>query len=798
MTRKDLILNHIKDYTMNAISDSSFNFDVCNANDIALDLKLDRSNVSRIMNQLFNEFLLIKVQGRPTLYLSKEVVAQNFKNVNIPHIIMSVDGIRDFFNNSNITDEPVSRKDFDIIGNDYNESLHSIINRVSPVVYFPQNYPIVIAIQGEKGVGKKFFCTQLFNLGIKFKKFTKKNRMYFTSYTDINENTAHIKGDLIANTVSMIVVEIFTNFNENIVYWFKNSINTLYENEGKPYPIIVFLVDSSVENFQYFSYLTPYAVQYPNVRQRTAKEMVQLVLTFLQNESKNHNCHIKVSSSTIQSIICSHYPFNLFQMKNEINYLVTNKIYATTLGHNDSILLTHDVPKSISSMSDYPPLFEDRIAQAITQFIPGIIDFYPDKPCETLDNLHNTQFPSTIFQKVEVKTIALRALHDVLTSPTNLVADVITKNTRLIMLITPLFASSKLKNEKQIIGNLCNRIDAMITNTFNYDFLLEDLVFKETPQSTEIANNIINIVEIRFTVVLNKVNRSYIRNYVYHALMSNKSDSISTLILCHGEAVAENYAQHFNLVSASRTYYSFDFTQNYQDCDFQKVINKLSEFIKQIDHGKGVIIISDREPLSLIEKPLVASTNILVFSLFPVSLPLLYNASELVNLKTIHLGSLLYEIINKKKGITKFLLSDTYIQKSVRTGSSIFASISKTFPNINITKAGESLFSALSIICQKAKLDMTNDLIIQFMFHGFFMIDRSFTKIQRENSSMEIFKIQNEELFQIVKDSILSIRDFISLQIEDSEFAVLAEMLKNYQQNLSNKIVKISPDSQAK
>ena len=54
-TRRDLIMNLVREYTSESLADKSFSFERCNAFDIALDLKLDRSNVSRILNQLFND-----------------------------------------------------------------------------------------------------------------------------------------------------------------------------------------------------------------------------------------------------------------------------------------------------------------------------------------------------------------------------------------------------------------------------------------------------------------------------------------------------------------------------------------------------------------------------------------------------------------------------------------------------------------------------------------------------------------------------------------------------------------------
>ena len=63
------IQNLIASYTANGITAHTYDFSGCNAHDIALILKIDRTNVSRVLNQLHRENRLIKLQGRPTLYL---------------------------------------------------------------------------------------------------------------------------------------------------------------------------------------------------------------------------------------------------------------------------------------------------------------------------------------------------------------------------------------------------------------------------------------------------------------------------------------------------------------------------------------------------------------------------------------------------------------------------------------------------------------------------------------------------------------------------------------------------------
>ncbi|HFL3113519.1 TPA: transcriptional antiterminator, partial [Clostridioides difficile] len=105
---------------------------------------------------------------------------------------------------------------------------------------------------------------------------------------------------------------------------------------------MIFLIDKSVENFAYFSQLTPYTAKYPNVKERTTKEMIELVLTFLQEEAVNLNCRIKVTGNAIASFLSADYTYNLFQLRNEIVYSLSNNLYSSVITNHEPIVITHE------------------------------------------------------------------------------------------------------------------------------------------------------------------------------------------------------------------------------------------------------------------------------------------------------------------------------------------------------------------------------------------------------------------------------------------------------------------------
>lgn len=86
-SRLNQIKSIVENYTKQDLDNKKMEFEQCNAYTISLDLSLDRSNVSRILNQLFTNNQLIKIEGRPTLFISKSVILDYYPSLEIPNII---------------------------------------------------------------------------------------------------------------------------------------------------------------------------------------------------------------------------------------------------------------------------------------------------------------------------------------------------------------------------------------------------------------------------------------------------------------------------------------------------------------------------------------------------------------------------------------------------------------------------------------------------------------------------------------------------------------------------------------
>ena len=96
VTRRERIYHYVEDYTRDMVASHNLENNGVNALDISLSLKLDRTNVSRELNSLWKEGKIIKLQGRPTLYLDYATIHTEYPNHYIPLVISSDSSLLDF------------------------------------------------------------------------------------------------------------------------------------------------------------------------------------------------------------------------------------------------------------------------------------------------------------------------------------------------------------------------------------------------------------------------------------------------------------------------------------------------------------------------------------------------------------------------------------------------------------------------------------------------------------------------------------------------------------------------------
>ena len=174
------------------------------------------------------------------------------------------------------------------------------------------------------------------------------------------------------------------------------------------------------------------------------------MLTFLQEEAVNLNCRIKVTGNAIASFLSADYTYNLFQLRNEIVYSLSNNLYSSVITNHEPIVIIHEnISKNVIQTRVQIILWGSYPNNRYTA-PSGIIDIYPDQPCETLENLLQTQLNASIVITAQLKNIIEKAKEDVLMTRTKLLdSSSIEMQSKVYQALTPLFTKTKLKNDRQ-------------------------------------------------------------------------------------------------------------------------------------------------------------------------------------------------------------------------------------------------------------------------------------------------------------------------------------------------------------
>lgn len=159
-SRKELIFQTIQEYTSKAIVENNLDFSSCNAHILSLNLHIDRSNISRILNQLFQEGKLIKTSGRPTLYISRKIIENLYPFVEIPSILNQDDSLQNY-----LYSEKEEKKDelSQVVGSKKNGSLYKTISSILPMISRRNNNLYLFSFSGPSGIGKKYLAKTYFN-----------------------------------------------------------------------------------------------------------------------------------------------------------------------------------------------------------------------------------------------------------------------------------------------------------------------------------------------------------------------------------------------------------------------------------------------------------------------------------------------------------------------------------------------------------------------------------------------------------------------------------------------------------
>ena len=112
--------------------------------------------------------------------------------------------------------------------------------------------------------------------------------------------------------------------------------------------------------------------------------------------------------------------------------------------------------------------------------------------------------------------------------------------------------------------------------------------------------------------------------------------------------------------------------------------------------------------------------------------------------------------------------------------------LSNSLVFLDCHKAVENIYPSLVSICQQLELPISYSLLIKYLFHCAFMIERVIRNEPLAYKKLASMSNLQEHIFAIVEKNIQSFNNTFSITIPASETARLSEIFEEYLLNVEN------------
>ncbi len=807
--RKEEVYQYLLRHTEEQLNSNETTSLGCDAVNASLDLHFDRSNISRLLNQLHQEGRLVKILGRPTLYVARAPLEDTYSESYIPSVIPKGKTILDFIKESE-AEQPViaSNTGFDSYIYNTRSSMFEPINKAKSAVLYPPNGLNTILF-GEASVGKLDFAKGMYEYAKAMQTIDTPKKY---SYIDC-QNYSVEKGDQILKELFGYVME--DKLQKGLLETAKNSIliiNNIDVLDDKSFSYLCSAVMNGVyspidlphKNFTLRTLMIgiaktsaildnpvirksfPIHIELLPLRNKSIEEMLVLTLEYLNREASLINKTIRVSKSVLSCFVMSDYPGNLVHLAVEIKQACAHSYrrylnqtsFFINVDYDDisTEVLTNinNINERINELNDYLNLFDNEFLFFSPLQRSKELEFLQDL------NRNNSKNDFEIFNSVDDQLIN-QCIHDI-----NHAANIQLNTIRSVVLkdvydcVYDILHHTSLNKNENLLYGLLLHISDFIKN-INHGVIHPTLsatyrIARENDFT--IANKMSIALHNHYRIVLPKQEIEYIATYLYLSSQWIDNNYIQLLIISDNNENAKNYAAYLNSLK-------YKSPINWIAVDAREGIHAACELISskmaEIDKGKGVIIATDSEFVADLQTPLLGFSNVEFTIVSGVTIQTLVRLAQKLQSLDISVPSIKYfntdfpaspqSDVTKTESHALDLLQQ--ITDKLLTESLVF---------LNPQKSCKSLYNILLHILNDLAIDYTDELLIKFVFHCSFVIERCIRKEPLHYPSAKTIINDNEAVYYAIEKNFRILGEIFSISIPSSELAMVVEIFLPYYQ----------------
>lgn len=801
--RKELILKVIYAHTLKQLEHKDYDGLGLDASSLSMDLQLDRANVSRDLNLLHQEGRLIKLNGRPTLYVSRQLLSKYFPEHTIPAVLSKDQHISDLLTQQHRqTIQPQIKETLDtLIGKNIGESMYEPIQKAKAAMNYPYSGLNTI-IEGQDGTDRQRFAQLMFLYGKENNRFSSFNSPIIANCNLLKNYSIHdldqyLFGEIIDSRLRRGLVEkakqgmlIFLQFDQLPELIQIKICNAITEEQYHPLhapnrrftfqcQVVITTSASVLKEESRIRRCFPALISLPSLQQRTLEEIVMLVLDLFQQEACFIQRALRISKGILSCFAMSSYKGNLPHLKAEIRSACANAF--TRLRKENPLCISLDFSDiSNTVLSDIYDVNERYLQlNTILSLFPQQ-DFYFSTMKENEEfkllyhlneELNQKKTISFHNAKSEIVNQCLDDMNAFMNVHLNTIRSILLKD--IYDLLYPLLQDMPISRNENILYGMLSKLSEFIASPIeeaSHTASLLGTISIARKKDYALFEEIQAAVSARFSYTFSKWERDYIATYLYLSSQWLQEKQVQLLIVTEDGRSVE-YARYLNAHDYGNQILSMELdTQLPHD----EMVTLLSEHIAQSDKGKGVLLVTDCHEIEILENEIRAAADCSIRIVSDLDLPHLLTLLKRASSIGATFDTILQEDKQEHIAMNDTANSDSYAMQLIQQMDETILSDSLVF--LNPRKSSQILYKTLNAIIKQLQLPYSDNLLIKFIFHCSFTLERCIKNEPLSFPKLKAFINHNSHTYNIIERNFHEVQEVFDCTIPPSEFSFITEI----------------------
>ncbi|MGX2946589.1 sigma 54-interacting transcriptional regulator [Enterococcus alishanensis] len=659
------------------------------ASELAELLALSRANVSSELNKLVRDEMVVKIKGYPVRYISVEAL-EEILHIQWPASRNEIENVDEFIVDNQLKfNHKKNRNPFDLLIG-HKASLKKAVSQAKAAVHYPPN-GLHMLLLGPTGSGKTFFANKIYQYGIYEQLFDVEAPFISFNCADYYNNPQLLMSQLFgyvrgaftgadedhpglveqANHGVLLLDEVhrLTPEGQEMLFYFIDNghFNRMGENgfqrEAEVLIVCATTEDPNSNLLGTFQRRIPMTIEIPALIHRSIEERVDLIKFLFENEAKRVKKTFYIDIDVISALVQGVNYGNVGQLKSQIQ-LVCAQAFLKQLHQGNEIKITlQSLPEEVRNQW-HSSSQNIKKSEEISSYVDVTTVIYPNKLQESLEEENSgLNIYEVIEDKVNIlekEGISKKDIHQYIMTDLHLyVRNFVNKSTidyNLLKFVEPKISELTLR--------LKNIAEAEMGVTFDNRFLyyigmhLDAYFHRETKDKLLSPFDIIEIkkenaseyqvaclfkteIENRLEISFPEIEVIYLTMLLVSIETLDEKKKVSVLVVAHGNSTATSMVQVAKDLLGDVPMAALNMPLEVQP---EELFAKLVETIKEMNQGRGVLMLVDMGSLATFEEKLIKATKVPIKTIPNVTTSMVLDVARKTNYMDLDLNGIYHSV----------------------------------------------------------------------------------------------------------------------------------------------------------